>query len=375
MSEYENLLDRLERVSERFEELRTALAPYRNEEIEELAEHLRELDRILDTYETRATESGDFGGYVAFRSTIDQFVDGLPGGLPEREKFEAMGERVDKRRLSTRDFDEARALVNPARELVETYENWQSATKELRNRRTEVRKAIADIEETIDEHDRMLGLRELDLDAPIKDIREPIQTYNEAVTEAFESHLRETTAADVLELFEHTKRYPLVDAPRPPDELYRYVTEATPELTVHDLLEYADFSISKLTHYVDDPSAFRAAVATELTYLNRLNATPFRIDWPPLPAEQLRWRLRELRPVVNRFADDAVIDHLRRVESLTRDEERFDWLREIAMARESISEEDRKRLESGEIERRRSRLESSRDRLHAALAETPNPSP
>lgn len=373
MSDPAESLDRLDQAEREYAAAADALAPHDPDEIEELADRLREIDRIFETYEDRATGSGDFGGYVAFRSTIESFVETLPEDLPHRDALEVMGERVDKRRLSERDFEAAREALAPARDRVEALERYRRAIDDVQEARTAVGRSIRELGAEIEKHERLLELGDLDLDAPVERIRDPIDAYNQAVADAFQSYLRSAPASEVLDLFGLTHEFPLVGMPAPPQELHDYVTRSVPELTVHDLLEYAEYSTSKLSHFVDDAQAFRAAVATEQTYLERLSPRAFQVAWPPPTADRLRWELRELRAVVGRFAGEGVIGRLRDVEAVVRDRERFDELQEVAAARDGMSPADRRRLATGEVKADRDAAIERRDRLREALDEAPDP--
>ncbi len=106
------------------------------------------------------------------------------------------------------------------------------------------------------------------------------------------------------------------------------------------LLEYADYSASKLDHYVDDAAALRSAVATRQTYLRRLDAEPVRVDWPPPSATALPWLCRAYRSVVARFADESVVAALREVRGLAERDD-YERLRESALARSELTEAER----------------------------------
>lgn len=335
--------------------------------IEELTEHLREFDRLLEQYEDRATGTGDFGGYVAFRNEVDSFVEDLPEDLPHRGTFEEAGEILDQRRLADRHFEQARETLQPARSLVDDHREYRAARESFVETRRTARKRVQEAADRIAELDRMLEWASLDLDAPIADLREPIDSYNDEIESAFENYLRATPAAEVLDLFARTDRYPLVSMPAPPPDLHEYITEFEDPLTIHELLEYASYSRSKLAHYVDDPGAFKAAIATEQTYLERINAEPFTIDWPPPPAADLRWRLPELRRVIDHFAPESTIATLRQLRSLTRDRDRFERLRSVAEAHNSMSQAELTRLRSGAIAEDREELAAIRDRLESTI--------
>jgi len=134
------------------------------------------------------------------------------------------------------------------------------------------------------------------------------------------------------------------------------------------LLEYADYSTSKLSHYVDDADLLKRRVATNRTYLERLSADPLSVGWPPEPAETLRFRIEELLGLVGTIADDATVSTLREIRELTRDEE-YERLREAARADAELTETQRRKLERGDIEEERSAAREELERLEALRSE------
>lgn len=369
----EAVLDRFATARQRYETEQAELESVGVARVERVADRLRRLDRLLETYEDRATGSGDFGEYVRFRQEVDAFVEELPEDLPHRESFEEVGEIVDQRRLSTNDFERARDAVDEPRELVARLDDLEAAREGYRDVRTALIDRMDDLDERIDELDRVLAHEEADLEAPVDVLRGPIEAYNDAVHEAFQQFKRTASAPDVLALFALADRYPLVPMDPPPPSLRRYLEEAAGDLTVTEVLEYADYSHSKLSHYVDDSAAFKEAIATDRIYLERVDASPFAIPWPPPPPDALRWRIRELIPVVDRFAPGHVIERLRTVRELTRDAERYERLRAAAVAQTELSRDHQARLRSGRITADRAALVRARERLESVLETAPDP--
>ncbi len=369
----EDLLGELRTAAERYEDARSSVTSIGRERVETLEATLRELDGIVATYEDRAVGTGDFEGYLAFQSEIESFVADLPEDLPHREDFEAVDEIVDKRRLSESDLAAIEERLSGPRETVDRLREVERTRASLRSARKAVHDRIGEIESRLEHLEELAALRAVDLDAPTGDLREPIDAYNDAVATAFERYLESTPAEAVLGLFDLADRYPLVQLESPPSRLMDYLEAIDEPLTVPELLEYAEYSDSKLEHYVADPDALRAAVRTDRTYLERLTPDPFTIAWPPPPADVLRWRLRELTSVVDRFADEEVIERLRAVRSLTKDAARFETLREAAEAETRLDERDRRRLTDGELASELEALREKMERLEDALASSPSP--
>ena len=136
-------------------------------------------------------------------------------------------------------------------------------------------------------------------------------------------------------------------------------------------LEFDRQSTAKLSHHIDDPRELKRRVATNRTYLERLDADPLMLDWPPESAERLRWRIEELIAVCNRFAPEDPVQRLRQLRERARDTEEYERLRNAARAREELTPEERERLASGAIEDDLENARRERERLEEALAEYP----
>ena len=365
--------ERLETAYRRLREARAAVEDIGETRLEALDAAVYEADSLLTQYEESATGTGDFGAYLRFRGDISALVEDLPDDLPERDAFERVDDIVDKRRLSVDDFSAARSALKEARRLRERLNEREAAEDAYRDARRAADRQISELESQIEDLDRTIALGEADFDAPIEILQTPITSYNHAVRDAVRELLATAPAPVVLDLFAMSDRYPLVDMPSPPEALQQYVEQETPSLTVHELIEFAGYSRSKLAHYVDDPAAFAAAVATERSYLESIDEEPFTIAWPPPPATHLRWYVRELISVVGRFADDEVIALLRDIRSVTLDEARYTRLRTSAIAQSELTDNEHDQLRRGEIQANRDALTAAKERLEAALDATARP--
>ncbi|WP_435180590.1 DUF7118 family protein [Halorussus sp. AFM4] len=357
-----------------YREVDERIAEYGEETVESLADAYDEATSLLDRYEGQATGTGreNFKNFIQFQEQFGTLVEGLPDDLPERDAFEAANDRFDKRRLSDDDFAAARDRLGAASDIAGLLDERREALAEYREVRRDVERALADLREEIADRERLVELDAADLDAPVEELRDPIETYNEAVGEAFAAFKAEASARELLDFVAATDDYPLVGFPDPPESLRSYVETSEPGTEpVADLLEYARYSNSKLDHYVDDPAALKRAVATNETYLERLDAGPLRLEWPPRPASELRWRLDELVSVVGRFAPEDVVATLRDVQSVVRDRERFERLRTSAEARTELSAAEREKVASGAVEDELADLRERAGRLEDALAEHP----
>lgn len=366
-------LEALEMAHDEYRSLTADIESIGRDHLEEFANLVIDLDRLVEQFEDRATGTGDFGGYIAFREQVTSLVENAPDDVPHREELERIAETADKRRLSEGDFETIRHTLSDIRPTSRLIDREEEARLAYRDARREAISHRNEIDDRIDELKELRALADVDFDAPIEDIQEPIEGYNAAVRSAFQAYIQQTPASEVLDLFSLTDTYPLVSMEAPPDRLCDYLEELPEALTVPELLEYADYSRSKLDHYVDDPEALKTAVSADRTYLERLSANPFEIEWPPPSASVLTWTVRELISITGRFADEECLAALRNVRACVRERDRFDQLREVALARTRLDDAERERIQSGELEDEREQLISQRDRLEAALEEYPSP--
>ena len=368
----ETPLEALEAARERFERARRRIEEHGTDTVEEAAEAYRSASELLEDYVDRATGTGkeNFKAYIELEGQFATLVENLSDDLPNRAAFEDALDAIDKRRLSESDFERAREALEPARRYDELLEEREAAREEISRTRTEAAQRRRDIDDEIAARERLLELGDADLDAPVERLREPIDAYNDAIREAFEAYRLEASAREVFAVLERSRWYPFVAYEHPPDDLREYVaTSPDGEHTIPELLEYADFSRSKLEHYVDDADRLKRRVATQQTFLDGIDADPLTIDWPPGPAGVLRRRIREYRPFVQRVADEETVAALRRVRSLTRDPDvDYDRLQTAAQAVAQLSADERERLADGRVADELEALREEKARLEDALA-------
>jgi hypothetical protein len=358
----------LAEAHERYDEIEEEIAEHGEADLEALADAHDRATTLLETYEDRATGTGDFEAFIEFQESFDELVESLDEDLPQRSAFEDANDRFDKRRLSSSDFAAAREALAPVAERVELLDEREQRHERYREARRRVRTRRDDLDDDIAELERLSALTDIDLDAPVGDLRGVVEEYNEGVGEAFRRFRREASAREVLEFVEQTEQYPLVHLRPPPDDLRTYVeTSPVGEQPITQLLEYADYSPSKLAHYVDDPEQLRKNVAVHRSYLDGLDATPLEIHWPPPPARECRFLLRELVSVVGRFASDEVVRTLHELRAFARSG-RYDRLQRAATAREELSERDRERIAAGDVDEDLRSAERDRERLSEALS-------
>ena len=373
-SEVEDLVRTLQRRASAYEEACDRVEEAGEQRLQRLQEHYEELTGLFSTYESRIVSDGegevDMEAFIEYQDELAHFFDHLPEDLPHREDFEAVDEMMHERYLKTTDFEAARDSLSEVAALVERLDERERTRERLREVRRDIELELKEIDDRIDHHERLVELGAADLDAPVEQLRDPIETYDDAVSAAFETFTSESSTREVLAFVESTAAFPLVTYRQPPADLAAYVDSADAGAeTISKLLEYADYSPSKLDHYVDDARELKRNVATHRTYLKRLDVDPLTIGWPPPTAEALRFRCRELLSVVARFdPDESVLAALRTVREATRRED-YQRLRDSAVARERLDADERERLKNGEVERELQDLRERRDRLAEALEE------
>jgi hypothetical protein len=346
------------------------VADFGEAELEGLADAHDEFTRLLARYEEPATGDGDFQTFIEFQSEIADFVERLPEDLLLRETFEECDELLQQRRLTEGDFAQVRANLEPVADLAGRLDERRDARKRYRAARNRVEGRRREVRERIDDLERVRRLGDADLDAPTERLREPIAAYNEQVSEAVEAFRREESARTVLDLVRASRQFPVAGLEAPPEDLLEYVETSTAGTeSIPTLLDYAEYSRSKLDHYVADPGALKTAVRPHTTYLRRLDAEPLTVDWPPPTATALEFSCREAERVVARFAPD-VVEALRAVRRLPRATD-YERLREAAVAEAELAADQRRRLKAGEVAAELESLRAEREGLSAALDEFP----
>lgn len=362
----------LEAAATAYREAIDAVEAYGEANLQTVADAHDEFTGLLARYADSATGSGDFQAYVEFQDNVQRLVDGLPEDLPARDAFEQAADILDQRRLTESDFDRARDALEPATNRKTLLDDRTTALKKYRS----ARRALTERHRTItDRINRLESLKEygtVDFSADLDVLQEPIETYDAAIEDAFNDYRSSAPARDFMEFLEATTAYPLVSFPQPPTVLSDYLTShQLGKESVSTLLEYADYSPSKLDYYVDDPQDFRAHIGANRTYLVSLDAAPLQIGWPPPPADDLRWFARELVAVVDRFAPGPVVAALHDVRRLTYKAD-YEQYRRAALANEDLTPDEREKLETGAVDQELKQLREEQSRLADALAAHPD---
>ena len=365
----------LRSAADRVEELRADLADegLDREELDTVADAYRSVQRILDRWEDRATDWDDFEGYVKFRNDLAETLESVPDDVPGRDAFLEADSCVKtggvSKSLRSSDFDDARGALEPVRNYADLQSDLDSAIDARREARKRARKRRRELRDRIETLEELLELGDADLDAPIDRLREPITVYDERIDEAFRTFRREASARAFLEFIDRAAGTPFVDYRQPPAELMEYVRkQSAGEYPIDELLDYAEYSPSKLSHYVDDADLLKRRVGTNRTYLERLSAEQLSIGWPPESAERLRFRIEEMLPLVGQIAEEPAVSTLREIRTLTRESE-YERIRGAARADAKLTDDQRRRLERGEVSDELSAAREELQRLRDTLSE------
>ncbi|WP_311170371.1 DUF7118 family protein [Halobellus ordinarius] len=367
IDEAEARIHDLRDARERREEVESRIERVGEEAVVDAADTYRKAVRLLDRYEDSATGTGDFQAYVEFQDRFLGLVEDLDEDVPAHDAFEDAAERMDRRRLSEEHFEGARTDLEPAAEYVDLLERREDTKEGLSTARRNARLALRDLDSEIERREEMLAFADVDLDAPVEEIQDPIEAYNDAVTADFASFYESAPATEVVEFLERTESFPLVEFRPPPRDLREFARESPDaDEPIPTLLDYADYTGSKLDHYAEDPGLLQTTVAVHRTFLERLSAEPLTVSLPPPSAAALRWWVREASSLLRRFAAESTITRLRTVRDLTRRDD-YEELRFAARAHEELDAEEREHVRSGAAAAELDRLRDARDRLSAAL--------
>jgi hypothetical protein len=370
----EALVADLQAARESLRRARDRVAAVGESELETLSDRYDELTALFDRYEERVTGDGDFQTFIEFQGKVAEFTEELPEELRRRDIFEDVDDLLQQRRLTESDWQRVRERLEPVREDVDRLDERRQAREDYREARRAVEQRQDELAERVADLERLQRLGEADLDAPTERLRDHVERYNDRVTGAFDEFTDEAGARTVLAWLAKTEAYPLVDFRSPPEDLREYVETHEPGTEpIPELLQYAEYSRSKLDHYVADPDALKRNVATHRTFLRRLDADPLTVAWPPPPADLLAYRCRELESVVARFVEDGESDPLvalREVRALPRETD-YGHLRESARARAQLGADERERLASGAVRAELETARAERERLDEALDEHP----
>lgn len=366
------LVDTLDQRKQDLDHAQQRVDEYGEDDLADLAEAYRAFSELLDIYRDQVTgDDGDIQTIVEFQGEVDRVMGEVPDDVIHADIFEECDEYLRQKWFNDSDFEHVSGLLDPIEALVDRLDERNEALEAYRQARRDVQTRRQECNDEIAELERLANLSEADLDAPIERLEGPISEYNDAVEETFREFKRSASARDVVRFLDAMEQYPLVEFQSPPQAVVEYI-EANPpgEEPIATILEYADYSRSKLEHYVDEPNKLKHAIEGHRAYLEALDGGPLTVSWPPLPADQLRYRCQELTAAVNRI-DTEVVEPLRTVQALPRETE-YERLRRSAVVRQELDADEREQLQSRPIEDDLAEVRDERDRLEEALESYPD---
>lgn len=350
--------------TDEYEELRSLIEDVGEERAEETREAYETLDEALEEYREDATGTGDFRKYIEFRNIAVALEEQLDEGDDAhlKDAFESALSRLDAQTLRDKHFRGARSDLERVEEFVGKYERYEELRDELRDELGALEKRKENLEQKIDDTEERLGQAREAEGIDVSPLREAVEEYNERVRRNFEEFVSEAPAVEVARLGEKTHDAPLVeDAPVERGTAER-LSEYVGDETVERVLELADESDAKLSHYVDDTDGFRDAVPR--TFFETASAEAFELGYEPEGV--VRRLVPELVSLVSFFADEETVAALRRVGGMAERGE-YEPMRRALSAREEAGADaetleeqiEELRTEKEDVEKRMERVRSA----------------
>lgn len=366
----DHLIDDLKSAYTTVQDIEATIEDIGQERLDTLNNRYEEFTTLLQSYKEPASGTGreTFQEYVAFQGELESFESALaPNGL-ETDAFKEAIEYLDQRRLNQDDFEEARTIIAPAEDRLTILDERDEAREEYAEVKRAIHQRINELDDDIARLERALSFENVDFTAPVDQLRTHVESYNSAISTDFSTYKSNAPAREFIKFIEKTTAYPLVTFTPPPSDLVTYLettdigTEPLPTL-----LEYTDYTRSKLSHYVNDPTTFNARIAANQTYLNRLSPDPLTISWPPPQQAELHWLLRELTSVINRIAPTETMEKLNTLQNFTNKDKYVD-IQQAAKADAVLNPSEKERLASGELTRELEEKQQEKDQLQSALS-------
>ncbi|PSQ63555.1 MAG: hypothetical protein BRD21_02270, partial [Halobacteriales archaeon SW_8_66_22] len=168
VAELDQREQRLERAEER-------VAEFGEEKLQRLAGVYHEFVGVLDRYEDQVTDDGgDVQTNIEFQSQIAEVSKQLSDDLLLSETFQECDEYLQQKWFSESDFEHVYEQLDPVSDLVGRLEERDAALEAYRETRRDVRYRIRELDEEINELERLSRLGNADLDAPTERLREPV---------------------------------------------------------------------------------------------------------------------------------------------------------------------------------------------------------
>ncbi|MDY6765077.1 MAG: hypothetical protein SV377_05240 [Halobacteria archaeon] len=307
-------------VSETIQELKRARQRIEDiglEKAKKTHDFYSELSETMDEYREDAVGTGDFETYVEFQGILDDMLERVKKNQDEihrPEDFERVIDDFEKRVIRESDFRHAESTLSDVRELSETIDRINEIEKELRYEKGKLERRKSELESRLKSIKRKIdtakGVSDID-PSPLVSL---IESYNSSVETDFEEFYNNAPAIKVARIGEKARDFPLADI-KPLDKETVRILERTGmgRKTVSEVLEYADYSDSKLSHYIDKPEEFRRNVSQ--TWFKLLSADDFKIS-VETPQNLIKHKVPELVRVVGEFGSDETVRKLREIHSI-----------------------------------------------------------
>jgi hypothetical protein len=193
--------------------------------------------------------------------------------LDYTERFDKALAALKKRRFETaiKELDRipVLGLLTEQRTLFDEY---KKSYTELRARCESLK---AEIREKTAYYNSLQKIDVISLDR-LASLKEKIATYNDSVGTFLEASFKEAPLTDVLKVSLDASYHPELRFPQPPsyknaERLLSFVvSEEFASLPLYRFIEYAKYSDSKLSHYVEDSTGFRQILESNIVWLESL---------------------------------------------------------------------------------------------------------
>lgn len=350
--------------TEELRELRATVEEVGEERAETTRALYESLEDAIEEYREEAAGHGNFEKYVEFENIVVAFENTVEEeDVYLQDDFEKALGRLDQRTLQDKHFRRALNDLVDVEELCDDYERYTQLRDELRDELGSLERKVGELDGRIEELEEGIEKARGVEDVDVSELRDAVETYNERVRDDFKEFVRTAPAVEVARLGERISDASLLeDVPAEEGDAER-LAEYVDDESVDRVLELADSSDGKLSHYLDDTEGFRSAVPR--LWFESSNADSFVISYEP--EGTVKYKTRELVPLVAEFADDTTIDALRRVKRMAERGE-YSRMRSALVDRREVgddAESMEKELEEVRTERQRAkeRAERIRDAL------------
>lgn len=322
---------------------------------------------LMDRYEEPATGTGEFQEYVDFQEAVADLESDLEtADVTDRTSFEDAIARFERRIIREKDFRRARSDLDGVRDIVNAVERAEQIASRLANERGRLTSRLRDLRHERSRLESRIADLEAVADVDPTPLAAALDTYNEGVRADFEAFVAEASALGVARVGQKAATFPLAGVPPIRNDAAFDVLEeiGLGEESVPTVLEYAGYSDSKLSHYVDRPRAIRKNLP--VTWFETIDGDDFTIT-PDLSGAEVRHRAPALAKVIDAFASPETISHLRHLRDLavSGEYERMQQARRLT-DEDAPTDVDAARAELAAVEEAIDRVERAIERIDGA---------